>query len=1634
MKSSLHLSFFLSKNWIILFIQIFISGIVYSQVSNYTFSESINTYTPLSGATTLYSGSWNDPVPATVGLPFTFIYNNVGYNSITVSPNGYITFGATGPANNLYTPISSTTAYDGAISGLGFNLESDGNSGATVSHRSIGAIGSRVYVIQWLNVYRVGPNGTFNFQIRLYEGTNQIRVHYGACNPTNNNNNGAVQVGLRGFSNADINSRTKGNDELNWSNNTSIGVASSTVNTRNNSQPNNGLEFIWTPFVPTPAILDYVDGFEGANNWILNNGTQINKWYVGSFINNGGVNGLYVSNNGFNNNYSNTTSTVHAYRDITIPVGETQVGVYFDWRANGDVANNDFLRVWLVPQTYYPTPGTPITAGGGRIQLNGMLNHDNNWKTQFNENVDITSFAGSTMRLVFEWLNDGVSRLQFAAAVDNVRVLRYCSGTPTGGTVAITPATGAPSSVFNGSVTGGTVSAGVQYQWQISENAGGPWADIVGATDAEETLTAVPIPGVTRYYRRRTICTISNQTVFSTVGSFTTTSPTYCTPTADGPAGLYISNVKIFGMNPAPINNTTTYAANGYSNYTGNSSLIAQQAQGEGVNIEAAVNGNYFGRGRWKAWVDWNGDGDFTDAGEEVYNVGAVVGGSLNFGFQVPVNQTPGDYRIRIRVNNGDFFGETYGFNYSPCDNFTFPNEFGETEDYLVRVIENCVAKIATVTAGEECLVDGGIAVSLSATSSVPVTEFRWYSSEIGGSYVTSPPDGTGMATTWDTPLLTQTTYYYVTAFNGVCESTFRTKIKAEIKPTPTISFTPSTFDVCGDISVIEVSATGDNEIVHLVNENFDGIGLGAFANQVLQGNYNNANFINRTSVYKPTSPPFMSWLPAISSGFGSNQFVLSSSDFNAGMTLHRGLISASLNTNGFQNLTLKFRMLFSRYFQDNVDPASEYAAIEITTNGGGAWTEIERFTIDVGKATNFEERTYNLDAYINQTIRFRFVMYSYSSGTGWLPTGLAIDDVELYGEKALDPSFNWVSDNPIGVYTDAAGTIEYTGGPISTVYIKPDDTQVEDYESWDITATALLNNGCSASGVLEINNFNKVWNTTASNWATLNWEPSASVPTAEHCVLVRTPVLILGSTDGLAKNLTVQSGGSLTIQSEGSLTLTDFLINEESAAAFVVDSDASFLQINAGALNSGEITVKREATVPSNQYNYWSSPVADQDLYNLYENIPNFRVMTYNTWNNYFTILPLGVLSDFGVGYSIKGPSSGGPIVMAEFIGAPHNESLTSTENRIPLSIAYDGYNLIGNPYPSNLNLDMLYNLHGNDSAITGSYYFWDNTNNTWYSQQGSGYTGNNYAIYNANSGGIPAGGGDTAKVPNGIVKPGQGFIVNELPGASYLTVDNTMRTKEVKMDPMNPSDPEAPYYKNGNGMSDNAPPRKDKFWVELISPGGIHTKILIGYFNQAENTFEKFDSKLLNPDASDNFYSFSQDDQKLSIQGRKGPFQIDDVIPLGVKMFHSGHHIIQVDERLGLFISYQDVYLKDKWLNVIHNISETGYEFESINGEFNDRFEIVFEDGAAEDNPILISASQVQIQKINKEIVISSQKDKLKEVEIFNFAGWSVYKDTQINALEVKIPMLQFGKGIVVIKVQTETGEVVSQKMIIK
>lgn len=102
------------------------------QVYQYVFSQSVGTYTPISGGTvvatataTTNSGSMDDFIYNLPDgtIPFTFIFDGTGYTGLNISSNGFITFGSIAPITTNYTPIGSFGTYSGAIAAAGRDIQ-----------------------------------------------------------------------------------------------------------------------------------------------------------------------------------------------------------------------------------------------------------------------------------------------------------------------------------------------------------------------------------------------------------------------------------------------------------------------------------------------------------------------------------------------------------------------------------------------------------------------------------------------------------------------------------------------------------------------------------------------------------------------------------------------------------------------------------------------------------------------------------------------------------------------------------------------------------------------------------------------------------------------------------------------------------------------------------------------------------------------------------------------------------------------------------------------------------------------------------------------------------------------------------------------------------------------------------------------------------------------------------------------------------------------------------------------------------------------------------------------------------------------------------------------------------------------
>ncbi|MFK7749938.1 MAG: GEVED domain-containing protein, partial [Kordia sp.] len=486
--------------------------------------------------------------------------------------------------------------------------------------------------------------------------------------------------------------------------------------------------------------------------------------------------------------------------------------------------------------------------------------------------------------------------------------------------------------------------------------------------------------GTTYYVRVYSYGGAGSEGTFNICVTTPTIIPGPCQPTTDTPGTMYIDEVAFLGT-LEDVTNAGTGFSTGYQDFTGLATL-SRQVEGEGINVylEAPF------RCTWKAWVDWDGDDVFDETTEEVYNSNFISTTTTTFGFVIPLGTAAGNYRLRVRNYTGydySIFDYNNSYDFDPCEDFVDTgvtiDQHGEAEDYLFTVEPFCDALIDTITDGETCGT-GTVNLSVTGTGTPSVTEFRWYDAETGGSLVATTVTGN-----WTTPSISATTTYYVTAYNGTCESWVREPVVAKFNPIPTVNITPdiSSRVVCGENDMLEISVSGDVEDVFLIDEDFESGGLGAFSNVFIIDNGATINarsaWQNQTSTFVPAEEV---WFPAISSGFGSDQFVISNSDvgadgFGTSYITHNALQSTtSYDTTDYVNLAFSFDCYYSHYLDDGVGGADDYFTVEVSTDGT-AWTALTADIIaDVGIGTKFDNLSYDLSAYINEltlSVRVRF-------------------------------------------------------------------------------------------------------------------------------------------------------------------------------------------------------------------------------------------------------------------------------------------------------------------------------------------------------------------------------------------------------------------------------------------------------------------------------------------------------------------------------------------------------------------------------------------------------------------------------------------------------------------------------------
>lgn len=155
---------------------------------------------------------------------------------------------------------------------------------------------------------------------------------------------------------------------------------------------------------------------------------------------------------------------------------------------------------------------------------------------------------------------------------------------------------------------------------------------------------------------------------------------TYCTSKGNSVADENIGRVQ-FGT----INNAST-GGTGYSDFTAISTAVAKGSSYT-ITVTPTWTGTAYAEG-YAVWIDYNGDGDFSDTGEQVWTKAASTTTPVSGSITIPTTAVTGSTRMRVSLK--------YNAIPTACETFSY----GEVEDYTITIGSSMrEAVIATATA-----------------------------------------------------------------------------------------------------------------------------------------------------------------------------------------------------------------------------------------------------------------------------------------------------------------------------------------------------------------------------------------------------------------------------------------------------------------------------------------------------------------------------------------------------------------------------------------------------------------------------------------------------------------------------------------------------------------------------------------------------------------------------------------------------------------------------------------------------------------------------------------------------------------------------------------------------------------------
>jgi chitodextrinase len=415
--------------------------------------------------------------------------------------------------------------------------------------------------------------------------------------------------------------------------------------------------------------------------------TQTVTWNVSGTTANGvncaNVDILFSSNGGTSWSTLLAATPNDGTQDVTIPntAGTTnRIMVKGTNHIFFDVSNTNFTITAGSTDTIAPTAPTLSASGttqtttdlswsgatdnvavtGYDVLRNGVVIGSTTTATTF----AVTGLTASTAYTFNVRAKDAAGNVSVNSNTVNVTTLAPVADTtpPTAPTLA---ASGTTQTTTNLSWSGATDNVAVTG-YDVLRNG-----VVIGSTTTATTFAVTGLTASTAYtFNVRAKDAAGNSSVNSNTVSVTTlavSTVTYCTASANSTADERIGRVQL-----GTINNPSTGTA-GYEDFTAISTNLVRGTSNT-ITITPTWTGTVY-REAYRVYIDYNRDGDFTDAGESVYSRSRTTATPVSGSFTVPTTATLGSTRMRVIMR----YNATPT---TPCGTF----DFGQVEDYTVNI------------------------------------------------------------------------------------------------------------------------------------------------------------------------------------------------------------------------------------------------------------------------------------------------------------------------------------------------------------------------------------------------------------------------------------------------------------------------------------------------------------------------------------------------------------------------------------------------------------------------------------------------------------------------------------------------------------------------------------------------------------------------------------------------------------------------------------------------------------------------------------------------------------------------------------------------------------------------------------